>query len=81
MSINLNDKDLDNVSGGLTTSYGYPIGPDGSVLFKDKNGHTGSFTALEWKKLCDHYKYTGGNPEAYISDVPYEDLKKALFNM
>ena len=51
MSINLNDKDLQNVSGGATTSYGYPINADGSVVFKDKNGKTGMFTALEWKKL------------------------------
>ncbi len=81
MSINLNDKDLENVNGGFTTSYGYQINPDGSVLFKDKNGKQGLFTAIEWKKLNDHYRYTGGNPEAYISDVPYDDLKKALFNM
>ena len=39
MSTNLSDKDLQNVSGGATTSYGYPINPDGSVVFKDKSGN------------------------------------------
>ena len=81
MSTSLNDNELKEVSGGFTTSYGYPINPDGSVIFTDKNGKVGVFTKIEWKKLCDHYAYTGGNPEAYIKDVPYDDLKKALFNM
>ncbi|MBR6452163.1 MAG: hypothetical protein IKS87_05620 [Lachnospiraceae bacterium] len=76
----LNAADLGKVSGGKivgTTSYGYPVDDKGNVTFKDKTGESVVLTKDQWEKLLSNYTHTGGNPEAYLKDVPIKELKEA----
>ncbi len=76
----LNDENLEQVSGGRmvgTTTFGYPVDDKGNVTFTDKTGQSIVLTRDQWEKLKANYAHTGGNPEAYLKDVPIKELEQA----
>ena len=76
----LNDENLEQVSGGRivgTTTFGYPVDDKGNVTFTDKTGQSIVLSKDQWEKLKANYVHAGGNPEAYLKDVPIKELEQA----
>ena len=89
---NLNDAELDQVSGGAiigkdavsafgnqvgTTAFGNKVDEKGNVLFKDKNDNYALLSSAEWNKLLSNYNRPGENPERYLMTVPISELVQA----
>ncbi len=73
----LSDDQLEGVSGGDgKTAGGYPYDKNGTVTFTDPQGNSVKIGAADWKWLLSQYGPV--NPDAYVKDVPANDIKRIL---